>query len=55
MCGAVVPKSELLCSDQCKDKYARMEKRQKNMRFAALFCAVFAIAVFAVLLLLRGK
>lgn len=55
MCGAAIPETQLLCSDKCKDDYARMQKRQRNMRIAALLPIAVTAVILVVLFLLRGK
>lgn len=48
MCGKVIPISETLCSNDCKDKYQKMVKRRKMFVYLMYVVIFFIVALFFV-------
>jgi predicted nucleic acid-binding Zn ribbon protein len=53
MCGTVISASETLCSDECRNQYTEMMKRQKYMRLLPFIPVILIAVFFAALFLLR--
>ena len=48
MCGKVIPISETLCSQDCKDKYQSMVKKRKIFIYIMYAIIFFIVALFLV-------
>ena len=48
ICGKVIPISETLCSNDCKEKFQNMVKRRKMFVYIMYAIIFFIIAIFLI-------
>ncbi|UCH72464.1 MAG: DUF2116 family Zn-ribbon domain-containing protein [Thermoplasmatales archaeon] len=47
ICGKVVPITETLCSEECKQKYQAIAKKRKMLVYLMYALMIFILAMFA--------